>query len=129
MSNYFLTLNPLIMADFRNLEVYKQARKLNKEVYLLIRNPGYDHNIKDQLTRAATSVMLNIAEGSGRWGRKEKRQFFSFARGSALECLAIFDIIEDLELLSLEKCDDFRKQFGRISKMLFGLMRHFEKAV
>ena len=72
------------MAAFKKLEVYKLTRPLVKDIYLLLQNSGYDRNLKDQLTRAATSIMLNIAEGTGRWGPKDKRKFFSIARGSAL---------------------------------------------
>ena len=115
------------MAAFHKLEVYTITRSLVKDTYLLLQAPGYDHNLKDQLKRAATSIMLNIAEGTGRWGPKDKRRFFSIARGSALECMAVFDIIEDLELLTFEEAEVFRKRFGRVAGMLFGLIRHFDQ--
>ncbi len=71
--------------------------------------------------------MLNIAEGAGRFTSKDKRNFFIIARASALECSALFDVIEDLELLPVDKCEVFRKNLEEVSKMLFGLIRNLEK--
>jgi len=71
--------------------------------------------------------MLNIAEGAGRFTAKDKKNFFIIARASALECSALFDVIEDLELLASDKCEGFRKKLEEISKMLFGLIRNLEK--
>ncbi|MEM8889449.1 MAG: four helix bundle protein, partial [Bacteroidota bacterium] len=76
----------LIMSDFRNLMVYQKARSLNKDIYKLVRDPSYDRTIRHQLTRASTSIMLNIAEGGGRFTKKDQRNFFVIARASAMEC-------------------------------------------
>lgn len=53
---------------------------------------GYS-TIKDQLKRAAFSIPLNIAEGSGKSHRADKRKFYGIARGSAMECAAICDVL------------------------------------
>lgn len=49
--------------------------------------------IRDQLKRAATSIPLNIAEGSGKMTNPDKLRFYSIARGSTMECAAICDVI------------------------------------
>ncbi|MDX2090391.1 MAG: four helix bundle protein [Kofleriaceae bacterium] len=49
---------------------------------------------KDQLDRAATSVVLNIAEGAGEFSRDEKQRFYRMARRSATETAAILDILD-----------------------------------
>jgi four helix bundle protein len=50
-------------------------------------------HLRDQLRRAAFSISLNIAEGTGKNGRADRIRFYSVARGSAMECAAICDII------------------------------------
>ena len=115
------------MTVFRKLDVYRLTRSIVKDIYLLLKNPAYDRNLKDQLLRASTSIMLNIAEGSGRWFPRDQRRYFNIARGSALECIAIFDIIEDLKLLPIEEANDYKKRLDKIARMLFGIIQHFGK--
>ena len=53
--------------------------------------------LREQLRRAAFSISLNIAEGTGKHGRSDRLRFYSIARGSAMECAAICDIIGIIE--------------------------------
>ena len=55
--------------------------------------PKGSAHLKDQLKRAAISIPLNIAEGSGKIGKPDRLRFYSIARGSAMECAAICDVI------------------------------------
>jgi four helix bundle protein len=48
-----------------------------------------DAVLRDQLSRASVSIVLNVAEGAGRRSRRDKARFYSMARGSAAECGAI----------------------------------------
>ncbi len=64
---------------------------------LLDNLPKGNAHIRDQLKRAATSVPLNIAEGSGKTTKIDKLRFYAIARGSAMECAAICDVISNLE--------------------------------
>ena len=57
--------------------------------------PAGNADLVNQLRRAAFSVPLNIAEGAGKVSQKDKRRFYSIARGSALECAAVFDIVRE----------------------------------
>ncbi len=56
--------------------------------------PTGSSSIRDQLKRATFSVSLNIAEGTGKFSEKEKLRYYRIARGSAIECAAICDILE-----------------------------------
>ena len=55
------------------------------------------HHLKDQLDRASSSIVLNLAEGSGRYTAKDQRKFFSIALGSLRECQSILDLASDEE--------------------------------
>jgi four helix bundle protein len=59
-----------------------------------------DANLRDQLRRASSSVVLNTAEGFGSVSRGVKRRHYEIARGSAMECVAILDLALALGLES-----------------------------
>ncbi|HLY63485.1 MAG TPA: four helix bundle protein [Terriglobia bacterium] len=73
--------------DFKDLEVWKFARELRHEFYLLSKGlPDCEKfGLASQLRRAATSVTANIAEGFGRFGYQENAQMCRQARGSLFE--------------------------------------------
>jgi four helix bundle protein len=78
--------------SFEDLEVYKLARKLSKEVSQLIKKlPAIEeYNLKNQMRRAKLSMTNNIAEGFGRYHYQENIQFCRQSRGS------ICELIDDL---------------------------------
>jgi hypothetical protein len=55
-----------LLFDFQKLEVYKKAQKFHLECKALLKNAQLERYVIDQLGRASYSVVLNIAEGSGR---------------------------------------------------------------
>ena len=73
--------------QFEEIESWQLARQLTKEIYLLSNQSAFakDFGLRDQIRRAAISVMSNIAEGSERGGTNEFVQFLSIAKGSAGE--------------------------------------------
>lgn len=73
---------------FEDLEIWKNARILCKEVRLLILNNdafSKDFTLRNQLSGSSGSIMDNIAEGFGREGNKEFVNFLSFSHGSCNE--------------------------------------------
>jgi four helix bundle protein len=68
--------------------------------------------------------MLNIAEGSSRFSKADRRNFFVIARGSAFECVAIFDFLQDEKLLDKEMYDQYYRQTEELSKMLFAMIKN-----
>jgi four helix bundle protein len=95
------------MFDFEKLTVYSKAKSFNLEVPRFLKEKPFDSTVKNQLRRAALSIVLNIAEGSGRKTRPDKRNFFIISRGSVFECVAIFDILKDEEVISKEHFQNF----------------------
>jgi four helix bundle protein len=80
---------------YRKLDVYRRANDFFRPAYVLgkriKRNDGF---IRSQFLRAALSIKLNIAEGSGEIRPKEKGRLYRIARRSADECSALLDDIE-----------------------------------
>ncbi len=66
---------------------------------------------------------INIAEGSGKFSKGEKRNYYTIARGSAYECVSLFDLIKEENTLSEEVFRNYYLKFETISKMLMGLIK------
>ena len=114
--------------SFENLEVYKAARVLVRDVYRLQHKfPKHEtYALGDQVRRSASSVTSNIAEGSGRNSFKEKSHFIEIAYGSLLEAFSQLQVAQDLEYLSQAEIDTIRPQFISVAKMLSGLKVYFD---
>jgi len=85
------------MFGFRKLDVYKCAVAFLPHAYAVAKL--VDGEMASQLRRAALSINLNIAEGTGRFER-DQRRFYVTARGSALECAAVLDAVAALGLMA-----------------------------
>ena len=115
------------MFDFEKLDVYKVALEFCAEIEELIKVlPRSDFALIDQLKRAALSISLNIAEGSGRFHDKDRRQFYFVSRGSAFECVPILTILETKKLISKEIHANFREKLTRIVQMLTKLAQSYQ---
>jgi len=121
------TLTLIIMFDFENLEVYKKAKAFNAIVgKMILTNLSLDGTTKNQLRRASLSIVLNIAEGSRRFSKADRKNFCVVARGSVFECVAIFDVLKDDGVLPIDLFENLCKQAEEISKMLFAMIRNLE---
>ena len=84
--------------------------------------------MRDQLERAALSIPLNIAEGSGRISLKERRHFFTIARGSLYESWAILDIMNRRG--NAVKTEEYQELYAlaiEISKLLYAMIRNLNQ--
>ena len=115
------------MFDFEKLDVYNKAKKFNKTVTIFLSTSKVDKTTKYQLRRASFSIMLNIAEGSGRFTNPDKRHFYVIARGSAFECVAIFDYLKDMDMISDIVFKQYYSFLEEISKMLFAMIKGLTK--
>ena len=110
--------------DHEKLDVYQLAIDFvagaNNLVESLPRGRGY---LADQLQRAALSIVLNIAEGAGKFSSKDKAAFYLRARGSTTECAAVLDVCNRLKLVNAGACEDHKGILERISQMLTKLVK------
>ncbi len=85
------------MLEFHHnrLIVYRKAMDfVGVTAVIIVAIDGAYGFLRDQLGRAATSILLNIAEGSGEFSRPEKARFYRMARRSVTESAAILDALE-----------------------------------
>ena len=111
------------MFDFEKLAVYSKSKELNKSVNSFLKEHTLDRTTNDQLRRASFSIMLNIAEGSGRYSKADKRNFYVISRGSVFECVAIFDYLKDAGVISEEEFNLFYSSLDELSRMLFSMIK------
>jgi four helix bundle protein len=108
--------------DHERLDVYRAALRFavaaNEIVQVLPRGRSY---LADQLTRASLSIVLNIAEGAGKYSRADKRRYYVTASGSATECAAILDIGHALALIDEATWSSEKVLLERIVSMLIKL--------
>ncbi len=83
---------------FQDLIVWQKSLKLAEEVYGITksRNFATDYGLRDQIRKAAVSIMSNIAEGHGRFTKRDYIRFLSIANGSVNEVRAQLLLAERL---------------------------------
>ncbi len=112
------------MFDFEKLEVYKKAKLFNFEIRNFILSNRLDPTTKDQLRRASFSIVLNLAEGSGRFSKPDRRNFFVISRSSIFECVAILDILKDENSIELELFQNFHQKADELSRILYAMIKN-----
>ena len=111
------------MFDFQKLEVYQKAHLFNECIQPFLKGIKLDKIYKDQLRRAAFSITLNIAEGTARVSKADRRNFYVISRGSAYECQAILDHLKRINLMELREYEQCSNILVEISKMLFSMIK------
>ncbi|MFH0888371.1 MAG: four helix bundle protein [Planctomycetota bacterium] len=114
---------------FEDIEAWQKARELVKDIYDLTSKGNFarDYSLRDQIRRAAVSVMLNIAEGFGRKTDKEFARFLVQSHGSAAEVQSVLYIAIDQKYISRDKFDYLYNKAGEISKMINALSQYLSK--
>ena len=79
---------------------------------------GVHRPARDQWLRASQSMPLNIAEGNGKTAQADRRRYFEIARGSALECAAIQDVLVVGKALSESESRERKTDLDRMAAML-----------
>jgi four helix bundle protein len=79
---------------------------------------GAHRSTRDQWLRASQSIPLNIAEGNGKTAEADRRRYFEIARGSAMECAAIQDVLVVGKALDREESQKRKIALDRIAVML-----------
>ncbi|MGD0266830.1 MAG: four helix bundle protein [Candidatus Methylomirabilota bacterium] len=112
------------MFKFEKLDVWKVSLELYRKVAAATRRlQRRDQQfLAEQIMRATLSISANIAEGTGREGIRESKQFFNIAKGSVYEVVSIAHVLRQEGLLSAEDFSGAYQLCDRIAGMLSGLI-------
>ena len=118
--------------DHEKLEVYAVALEFVTWLTDLLTEVSQANkpNVREtvnQVDRASTSIVLNIAEGNGRRGTKQRAKFFDDARGSATESAACLDVLVAKRVVKEIQVQHGKHLLNRITSMLSKLVERFEK--
>ncbi len=83
-----------------------------------------DFSLRDQIRRASTSIMLNIAEGYARKSDKEFSHFLFIAHGSVAEVQSALYVALDQHYMSKEQFQELYDECLEISRMISGLIKY-----
>jgi four helix bundle protein len=114
--------------NFEDLEIWKDARALTRGIYQLTKDSKFakDFALRDQIRRAAVSIMSNIAEGFERGGNHEFIQFLYVAKASCGEVRSQLYVALDQSYVAPKDCNDASKSFRRLSIMISNLIDYLK---
>jgi four helix bundle protein len=113
-----------VFFDFQKLEVYRKSRDFHITCKSILKNISVEKYVNDQLGRASYSVVLNIAEGSAKQTKPDRKNFFTISRGSVFECAAILDILRKEEKINDHDYSSAIKLADEISRILFTMIKN-----
>jgi four helix bundle protein len=115
--------------NFEDLEIWKDARALTREIYQLTKDLKFskDFALRDQIRRAAVSIMSNIAEGFERAGNQEFIHFLYVAKASCGEVRSQLYVALDQSYVTSKDCDDASRSFRRLSIMISNLIDYLKR--
>ena len=106
--------------NFEDLEIWQIARRLTQEIYALAQTSklARDYGLRDQMQRAAVSVMSNIAEGFERGGNQEFMQFLYVAKASCGELRSQLCVALDQKYTDPRSVNEMTVALKRLSTMI-----------
>jgi four helix bundle protein len=117
---------------FEELQVYQRALGFSVSVIDCVDEmdlPRRHYRLIEQLESSCTSIALNIAEGKGRYSKKEFKHFLYIARGSLYETLTMLQVFLKKRWLLQERSDGLYAEAEEINKMLSGLIHSLNRSL
>ena len=117
---------------FEELEVWRKAIDFADYVINLTENIETNRRhfrLIEQLEAASTSIAMNIAEGKGRYSKKEFIQFLYISRGSLYECITLLIIFKKRSWISEQELSNLEANAKEIACMLTGLIKSIRKTI
>ena len=119
---------PLI-TRFEDIQAWREARVLVQQIYTLTQAGllSKDYGLRDQIQRAAVSVMTNIAEGFDCSSHAEFARFLGIARRSAVEVQSLLYTALDLGYITEDAFKAHYAQADKTKALIGGFMHALKK--
>jgi len=113
---------------FEEIDAWKRARSFSKAIYKISSSEKFskDWELKEQIRRAALSIMSNIAEGFDSSSKIEFARFLSISRRSASEVQSQLYVALDQDYLDQKDFDFLYKEAEDIRKMVMGFIKYLK---
>jgi four helix bundle protein len=113
---------------FEDLQVWQDSREFVKSIYELTSSNNFakDYGLKDQIQRAAVSIMNNIAEGFERNNNKVFVVFLKYSKGSAGEIRSMLYIALDLKYISQSTFDEYYSNVIKIITQISNFIKYLK---
>ena len=108
---------------FEDIEAWKESRILVREIYFILKEVK-DFSFRDQIQRAALSIMTNIAEGFDRGTNREFIQFLVIARGSASEVRSLLYAGADIGYIDNSTFAQLYERCIKLTNLINGFIRY-----
>jgi len=118
--------------NYEDLEVWKKAIEFARRVINLTEHidTGRKHyRLIEQLESASASIAINIAEGKGRYSKKEFIQFLCISKGSLFETVSLLEIFCLSNWINKDQLLEMKQLAGEIGKMLSGLISSIRASI
>ena len=113
------------MHHFKELNVWQKSIQLATDIYDLTSNyPNQEtYGLTSQIRRCTISISSNIAEGAGRFSKKEFRHFLNIAYGSSFELETQLIISKNLKYVDDDSFETLNNKITDVQKMLYKLIK------
>lgn len=111
---------------FEDIRAWQKARVLTQKIYNITGQGAFerDFSLKDQIRRAAISIMLNIAEGFARHSNQEFKRFLFIAHASAAEVQSALYIALDQNHIGQDEFKVLYQETDEVSRLLSGFIKY-----
>jgi four helix bundle protein len=117
------------MFAHEKLQVYGKALDFAAKAVAWTSTWDKKHALVDHLSRAAESILLNLAEAGRQRGAPARLRIVDYAIGSSLECAGCLDVARIKELLTEQDCHQEKHLLCEITKMLIGLRKAWSQSI
>lgn len=107
---------------FEEISSWQKSKELTLKIYKIFKN-NRDYSFRDQLQRAAVSVMNNIAEGFERQSNREFKHFLLMAKGSRAEFRSMLYVAQELSYITNGEFNDLHELSMQICRLISALAK------